>query len=203
MSAVEILASQLFPTLVWTALFDDVDEFNKRLLEQAYRMREEDPAGVHNTNMQGWQSRNEIQYRDEFAEVNQRILAAARQIADSQNFLPDVAYRHEGWVNISYPGASNKVHIHPNCHLSGVYYIQLAPECGSIFFRDPRTPSLMLRPPISQETPFTATEARFKAEVGRMYIFPAWLEHGVEVNRSDRDRVSISFNVRASRAAPT
>jgi len=201
-SAVEILASQLFPTLVWTTLFDDAEDLNGRLLEQAYRMREEDSAGVRNTNMQGWQSRNEVQLRDEFADINRRILLVAGQIAESQNYLPGVTYRHEAWVNISYPGASNKVHIHPNCHLSGVYYIQLAPECGSIFFRDPRTPSLMLRPPISQETPFTATEARFKAEEGRMYVFPAWLEHGVEVNRSDQDRVSISFNVRASRTEP-
>ena len=58
----------------------------------------------------------------------------------------------------------------------------------------------MLRPPIGKETPFTATEARFRGEEGRMYIFPAWLEHGVEVNRSDRDRVSISFNIQVTRA---
>lgn len=197
----EILARQLFPTLVWTTLFDDARDFNQRLLEHAYRLRDADPEGVHNTNMQGWQSRNELQLRDEFAEMNQRILAVARQIAESQNYLPDLVYRHEAWVNISYPGASNQIHIHPNCHLSGVYYLQLAPECGSIFFRDPRTPSLMLRPPIGKETPFTATEARLRAEEGRMYVFPAWLEHGVEVNRSDRDRVSISFNVHAARAA--
>ena len=28
-----------------------------------------------------------------------------------------------------------------------------------------------------------------------MYVFPAWLEHGVEPNRSDSERVSIAFNV--------
>jgi uncharacterized protein (TIGR02466 family) len=199
---VEILTSQLFPTLVWTTVFDDAAQLNASLLRHAYRLRDEDPAGVHNTNMEGWQSRNVLQLLDDFEVINRRILTIARQIAASQNFLPDLAFRHEAWVNISYPGASNKVHIHPNCHLSGVYYVKLAPDCGSIFFRDPRTPSVMLRPPIGKETPFTATEARFRPEEGRMYVFPAWLEHGVEVNRSDSDRVSISFNVHVARAGP-
>jgi len=30
---------------------------------------------------------------------------------------------------------------------------------------------------------------------GEMYVFPGWLEHGVEENMSERDR--ISFNVAA------
>jgi len=53
----------------------------------------------------------------------------------------------------------------------------------------------MTPPAITEETVFTANEARMLPEEGRMYVFPSWLEHGVEVNRSDQDRVSISFNV--------
>jgi ectoine hydroxylase-related dioxygenase (phytanoyl-CoA dioxygenase family) len=36
-----------------------------------------------------------------------------------------------------------------------------------------------------------------RAEEGRLYVFPGWLEHGVEENQSDADRVSLSFNVLA------
>ena len=61
-------------------------------------------------------------------------------------------------------------------------------------------PSALSRAILVRLTPFTATEARFRPEEGRMYIFPAWLEHGVEVNRSDTDRVSISFNIHVARA---
>lgn len=201
--SVEIVTKPLFPSLVWTTLFDDREGFNARLLELAYDLRQRDPKGVANTNMEGWQSRNILQTLDQFGEMNYRIVTICRRIAESQNFLPNLLYRHQAWVNISPPGASNKIHIHPNCHLSGVYYVSLsAPECGSIFFRDPRTAGTMLRPPIGQETHFTATEVRMRPEEGRMYVFPAWLEHGVEVNRSDRDRVSISFNVFVSEPPP-
>lgn len=192
----DIIARPLFPSLVWTTLFDDRQAFNERMLRLAYAMRERDPQGVLNTNVAGWQSPNILQSLDDFRDMNQRILSVSRHIAQSENFLPNLRFRHQAWVNISPPGASNRIHVHPNSHLSGVYYVSLtAPDCGSIFFRDPRVAATMLPPPIGRETHFTATEVRMRPEEGRMYVFPSWLEHGVEVNRSDRDRVSISFNV--------
>ena len=33
------------------------------------------------------------------------------------------------------------------------------------------------------------------AKDGRLIIFPAWLSHGVPANRSNRDRISVSFNI--------
>jgi len=195
---VEIETQALFPSLVWTTLFDDRVSFNAKLLELAEQMRRKDPNGVSNTNVKGWQSPNILQNLEEFGDINLRILQACERIAESQHYQPNVVLRHQAWVNISPPGASNKLHYHANCHFSGVYYISLkAPECGSIFFRDPRVASRMFTAPITRQTDFTAEEVRMRPEEGRIYIFPGWLEHGVEENKSDQDRVSISFNVLA------
>ena len=194
----EIDTQALFPSLVWTTLFDDRVSFNAKLLELAEQMRRKDPNGVSNTNVKGWQSPNILQNLEEFGDINLRILQACERIAESQHYQPNVVLRHQAWVNISPPGASNKLHYHANCHFSGVYYISLkAPECGSIFFRDPRVASRMFTAPITRQTDFTAEEVRMRPEEGRIYIFPGWLEHGVEENKSDQDRVSISFNVLA------
>lgn len=194
-----IVPQPLFPSLVWSTLFDDRKEFNAKMLALAYAMRERDPIGVANTNENGWQSPNIIQSLDEFADINIRIKQVCERIGESQHFLPNLAYQLQAWVNISPPGASNKVHYHANCHFSGVYYISLkAPECGSIYFRDPRVANRMMTYPVSEPTEFTVGEIRLRAEEGRMYVFPGWLEHGVDVNESDRDRVGISFNVLAT-----
>ncbi|MDO8908991.1 MAG: TIGR02466 family protein [Pseudohongiella sp.] len=194
----EIIPNLLFPTLVWTTLFDDREAFNARLLEQARALRIRNPTGVANTNIKGWQSPNNLQDMAEFSEINLRILQVCQRIAESQNFKPNLTLQSQAWVNISPPGASNQVHFHPNCHFSGVYYVSLdAPECGSIFFRDPRVASRMMTYPVDKATEFTASELRMRPEEGRMYVFPGWLEHGVEENLSSRDRVSISFNVLA------
>ena len=79
-----------------------------------------------------------------------------------------------------------------------MYYISLkAPECGSIYFRDPRVASRMMTYPVERTSEFTAEEITMRPEEGRMYVFPGWLEHGVEENKSTQDRVGISFNVLA------
>lgn len=197
--SLEIIPQPLFPTLVWTTLFDDRESFNARIMELAREMRSNDPAGVANTNVKGWQSPNILQTLKEFDDMNLRIVQICERIAESQKFKPNMSYQHQAWLNISPPGASNKIHFHANCHFSGVYYVSLkAPECGSIFFRDPRVASRMLTYPASATTEFTAEEVRMRPEAGRMYVFPGWLEHGVEENQSDQDRVSISFNVLAT-----
>ncbi len=63
------------------------------------------------------------------------------------------------------------------------------------FFRDLRIASRMLSYPVTKPTDFTTGEARLPPEEGRIYVFPDWLEHGVDENRSNADRVSIAFNV--------
>lgn len=195
----QVTSQSLFPSLVWTTLFDDRVSFNAKLLERVKQMQNSDPAGVERTNVKGWQSPNILQNLDEFGDINLRIIQVCQCIGESLNFSPNLIYQHQAWININPPGASNKIHFHANCHLSGIYYISLkAPECGSIFFRDPRVASRMLTYPVSKQTEFTAEEVRMRPEAGRMYIFPGWLEHGVEVNESEEDRVSIAFNVLAS-----
>jgi len=199
----QVIPKPIFPSLVWTTLFDDRESFNAKLLEQIYKMREKDPAGVSNTNVRGWQSPNNLQTLEEFKELNLRIVQVCQAIAESQHFMPGLVFQHQAWININPPGASNKIHYHANCHFSGIYYISLkAPECGSIFFRDPRVASRMMTYPATEPTEFTSSEIRMDPEEGRMYVFPGWLEHGVEENKSGEDRVSIAFNVLAGPGAP-
>ena len=196
----EIVPNFIFPTAIWSTLFDDRGTLNAALLERIYRLREQNPRGVANTNVKGWQSPNDIQTLPEFEDLCLRIVQVCQRIGDSQHFMPDLGFNLQAWANINPPGASNKIHYHANCHFSGIYYVSLkAPECGSIFFRDPRVASRMLSYPAIKATDFTTEEVKMKPEEGRMYVFPGWLEHGVEENQSDEDRISIAFNVLAGR----
>lgn len=194
----KIVPQPLFPSLVWATQFDDHVTFNRQLMDNIARLKSSDPNGVHNTNVKGWQSPNNLQTLPEFEGINRRIIQVCERIGESLHFRKNLAYHLQSWANVSPPGASNKIHYHANCHFSGVYYISLkAPECGSIYFRDPRVASRMMTYPIEQLTDFTAEEIQMPPQEGCLYVFPGWMEHGVEENRSDRDRVSISFNVLA------
>lgn len=196
-----VLSSPLFPTLVWTTVFEDRADFNRELLQRAYALRARDPRGVRNTNVQGWQSANTIQGDPDFGPVCNRITAVVRQIAAGLE-VANAELRLQAWVNISPPGAWNRVHVHPGCHFSGVYYVRTPPGSGHIYFRDPRVAATMLRLPVRRENHFTASEASMPPEEGRLYVFPAWLEHGVQPNTGDSDRVGVSFNVLVSEPVP-
>ena len=93
----EIDTQALFPSLVWTTLFDDRVSFNAKLLELAEQMRRKDPNGVSNTNVKGWQSPNILQNLAEFGDINLRILQACERIAESQHYQPNVVLRHQAW----------------------------------------------------------------------------------------------------------
>lgn len=134
-------------------MFGDRGSFNSKLLALAYQLRKKDPVGVVDTNVKGWQSPNVLQNMPEFEDMNRRIVQVCQRIGEFQHFLPDMIYRHQAWVNISPPGASNSVHYHANRHFSGVYYISLQePECGSIYFRDPRVASRVFSYPSEKPT---------------------------------------------------
>ena len=34
-----------------------------------------------------------------------------------------------------------------------------------------------------------------KPKVGKLLLFPSWLEHGVHINHTDHERMSVSFNI--------
>ena len=172
----EIVPNFIFLTAVWSTLFDDRGTFNAALLEQIYRLRDQNPKGVANTNVRGWQSLNNIQTLPEFEDLA-CVLQVCQRIGESQHFCPDLGFNLQAWVNINPPGASNKIHYHANCHFSGIYYVSLkAPECGSIF-SGPSGRFENADHPATQATDFTTEEVRMKPEAGRMYV-SRWLEHG-------------------------
>jgi uncharacterized protein (TIGR02466 family) len=86
---------------------------------------------------------------------------------------------------------------------SGVYYMQAPPDCGRIYFADPRAQATALTPRFDPSAPRKIecwSEVYFEAIAGRLILFPAWLQHEVEPNVCDREgapgaRISMSFNV--------
>ena len=49
----ELKAQALFPSVVWSTLFDDHPKLNNELLARAYELRDRDPRGVSKTNIAG------------------------------------------------------------------------------------------------------------------------------------------------------
>jgi len=107
--------------------------------------------------------------------------------------LPEM-YLHY-WVNYNKPGDSNYRHHHTDnaVFLSGVYYLKVPEDSGRIIFYDPRVRSLGA---MSDNKYYVyEPEVSVQAQPGMVVYFPSWLEHGVEPNESNEDRISIAFNL--------
>jgi len=118
-----------------------------------------------------------------------------------EHFLASLNIAHSGftitgcWANVSAPGAGHPLHSHPNNYLSGVYYVRVHAGADTIHFHDPRPQTAVIRPPVTGLTADNADQVTVQVKDGTLLLFPAWLEHSVDPNRSAQTRVSVSFNV--------
>ena len=191
-----------FPTFLLRADFPEWESVNPLLLESAYEMKKVDQAGHE------WSEREYgVGYTSYVSGMNILDYPGMKQLGDfivSQagefaQFL-DIDFEQisigmtDLWVNINPTYSYHTDHLHGDSLFSGVYYVQTAPGCGGIQFRDPRPVTAMIRPPHSKKTERNSDTLRIEPRPGLLMMFPAWLMHGVEQNLSDTDRVSISYN---------
>tara|TARA_B100000965_G_C19475586_1_gene706100 strand:+ start:403 stop:1041 length:639 start_codon:yes stop_codon:yes gene_type:complete len=99
------------------------------------------------------------------------------------------------WVNFNPPGAFNHRHHHTDNVIlfSGVYYLRVPPKSGRIIFHDPR--GLTINSMADARYFGTEPEVTIDPQPGMIVYFPSWLEHEVENNEGDSERVSIAFNI--------
>ncbi len=186
-----------FPTPLWKFPLEGAAALNVKLAEAIARERERDPNGMRVSNVLGWHSRDDLHRRDEFREfvelIGNNVLAVARELAwDLTAILPKL---NNCWAMANIPQATTKAHHHPNSILSGVYYVRAPKSGGNIYFFDPRPGAQMLVPAYTHTNGLNAGQVTIPAVAGTMLIFPSWLWHGVEPNRSSEDRLCLSFNV--------
>ena len=83
------------------------------------------------------------------------------------------------WFNIAKKGEQTGVHDHAKlASVSGVVYLQCSPNSGNLFFQ-------------SEEK----IECSIVPEEGKMVLFPSHVRHGVSVNESADQRISLAFNL--------
>jgi uncharacterized protein (TIGR02466 family) len=144
---------------------------------------------------QPWQTRHDQQDNPAFAPLLELVQVAAQQVAQDQR-LAVPRFRVTGcWANVNAPGLSHNAHNHPNNLLSGVYYVATGKGADVITFLDPRPQVLQVLPRFDKATTDNLTDINLPTPEGRLLLFPGWLVHGVPANRSNAERVSISFNL--------
>jgi uncharacterized protein (TIGR02466 family) len=194
-----------FPTPVYYTDLADAAALNADLLARIRAWREADPDGDFRTNepqLGGWHSPTDMHTRREFDPLTREIFELVHGVFSSLGYDPAWEPACDSmWVNVNPRHASNRQHTHPHALWSGVYYVQTPPECGLLYFTDPRPQAQVLTPYYDRDrrSPLTWSEVHFQPLAGRLIVFPAWLSHAVQPNVTPEsgpaaDRVSVSFN---------
>lgn len=199
-----------FPTFLYYTDFPDGKRISTELETHIRKLRAEDPAGIVKSNVHtlgAWHSIDDLNRREEFAELAKKIVRCAnivfRDLGYVSNSRPAISSM---WANISPRYAFNRVHTHPGSAWSGVYYVRAPENSGNLYFQDPRPQAqvynIRFENPESRK-PGVWSEVFYEPIVGRLILFPAWLQHEVQPNLSELEgeegeRISISFNIHQS-----
>ena len=188
----------LFPSVIHQFDVNGFNEIQDELIDFVYNMREKDPVGHTISNRRGWQSSCfSIDTEDDVLKLFlTNCLAVFPPIKKSVKLFVSA------WVNINPPEAFNMKHNHPTSDLSGVLWIKSQKDCGNIIFESPR--SFATHQEIEcynedfKENNNYFHSFSFNPVAGRLLVFTSHLEHHVDFNESQEDRISVSFNIRLS-----
>jgi uncharacterized protein (TIGR02466 family) len=184
-----ITISTLWPTVVLQSRFaENIDAMKS----EVYRLNALPGATIKKSNYGGWQSEIRLHENPVFAPLCSQISAVCAHV-----FKVRGAALHQMWACINKRGDQNLIHSHTNNYnLSGVHYLNVPRDSGEIVFRDPR--------PGANQAPYRLFKDDGDSEYfmpvdGLLLLFPSWLEHFVLPNRSDSDRISVSFDLTLER----
>jgi uncharacterized protein (TIGR02466 family) len=98
------------------------------------------------------------------------------------------------WSNILKPGETHRPHTHSNNVLSGVFYVE-AENTSAIEFSDPRPANFVLMPKVKKFDKENSNVWFYPSVTNRLLMFPSWLQHYVPINKTNKNRISIAFNL--------
>lgn len=172
-----------FPTPVYC----DILNLDNRQLEKEIREFAINTPSKTFSNIGGYQG--ELFHNEEW-------INAITEACPRREDKPIQEYSIFTWANVNSKGHRNQRHVHldTSIFLSGVYYVKVPENSGRIRFYDPRGPLMTCMP--DHEYFNDGHEYHYiDPEEGMVLFFPCWLEHDVEENDSDEDRISIAFNI--------
>jgi uncharacterized protein (TIGR02466 family) len=98
------------------------------------------------------------------------------------------------WINLNPPNSIHHEHFHTNSILSGVLYIDTEKNCGDFQTHRPKTNSRQISGFAYGKNKFVEQIRDFTPKKYDLYIFPSTLQHSVLPNKSNKIRISFSFN---------
>ena len=186
-----------FSTPIWINEINNYENINIELKNFIYEEKEQDPLGTNKSNVKGWHSK-EFDLKNEnlknfVSEISKNIGSAIKDMGwDLETQLVKITSMQ---AIINSKEAFNEKHHHGNSALSAAYYVKAEQNAGNIVFFDPRQANVFHHPVSKEVNNINAQVQSVTPKAGTLVLFPSYLEHKVNPNLSNEERIVISFNV--------
>ena len=167
------------------------------MFEYIKQLQRENPKGITRSNLLGWHSKD---FDLDTEQPRYFINIISQSLNESFNDMGwDVKNQEvkvtSMWSVINKKNASNARHIHSNNYISAAYYVKSPENSGDIVFHDPRSVTTFRYPKISERNTLNSNVFSIKPKEGLLVLFPSYLYHSVDFNRTEEERIVISFNI--------
>ena len=149
---------------------------------------------TYNSDTKNWQSIADLHKMIIYDTLTDKILEYSKNVFDKLELKYDSFKITDMWSNVLKPGETHRPHTHSNNMLSGVYYVD-AVETSGIIFTDPRPQAGVIQPDVNKQILDNASIVKYDSATNRMILFPSWLQHYVPVNETNKNRISVAFNI--------
>jgi len=183
---------ELFPTIVIG--FDFTKHANSTLVDTIRSMNTREHVLVVNGQSSYGGADQNLKHVPELSDFFTDVQIALDTYTDKTGLEPCVVT--DSWFNII--GQDGKVtpHRHEGSVISGAFYPYAESGSCSLFFETPLRPFKM-NDILAKETTYGAGQIEFPCQPGMLVLFPSWLLHYTERNKTD-ERITISFNTMRS-----
>ena len=186
-----------FSTPVWTAKFEEYEEVNNEIYKYIKKLQQNDTSGIIKSNIKGWHSKDFNLKENELQNFIKMISPKISEAIADMNWETKIQKIKIAnmWAIINMGGAANSRHHHGNCTLSCAYYVKAPNNSGDIVFYDPRPAPVYSHPNSNGPNSLNAMVNAISPTEGGLVIFPSYLDHSVNENLSNEERIVISFNI--------
>ena len=187
---------ELFPTPIYTTMLPV--EFSRviKVLDQ------QDMGTDSDHDNYGFRSKDSyILDKPECKELAQFILGNVKIFTAQLGYDYDEYRFGQSWVSVKAPGQHHTAHVHPNSLISGVFYYGQAVD---------KTPAIKFHKNIGglnasyispklvkskKDLKYAWDHFSIEFQPGLLVLFSSYLMHSVPLNKSDKPRHSLAFNV--------
>lgn len=187
-----------FSTPVWTFQIDNYKNVNEEMHTYIKELQNKDQIGISKSNLKGWHSKDFNLNERQPQNFISLIYSSIEQVMHDMNWdkQKQIAKINNMWAIINTGGSANLRHQHGNSTISGAYYVRAPENAGDIIFYDPRPAPIYSHPNAVSPNSLNAQINGISPKEGALVLFPSYLDHSVNENKSNEERIVISFNIR-------